>query len=66
MSLYKLAFEKACYLLIEPEHKVYWAIKALNLDMKLSGDKRLLQLNEMKEFRNDAFENTRIYKEKMA
>lgn len=32
--------------------------------MKAAGEKRLLQLNEMEEFRNNAYENAKIYKEK--
>ena len=34
------------------------------MDRKLAGEKRLLQLNELDEFHNDAYENARIYKEK--
>ena len=36
----------------------------LNTDSKLAGEKRLLQLSELDEFRNEAYENARIYKEK--
>ena len=34
------------------------------MDSKLAGEKRLLQLNELDEFLNEAYENARIYKEK--
>ena len=34
------------------------------MDSILAGEKRLLQLNELDEFRNEAYENARIYKEK--
>ncbi|XP_074292263.1 uncharacterized protein LOC141619138 [Silene latifolia] len=46
------------------EHKAYWAVKELNMDSKLSGEKRLLQLNELDEFRLQAYESSRLYKEK--
>ena len=34
------------------------------MDRKLAEEKRLLQLNELDEFRNEAYENARISKEK--
>ena len=34
------------------------------MDSTLASEKRLLQLNELDEFRNEAYENARIYKEK--
>lgn len=36
----------------------------MNMDIKIAGEKRLFQLSELEEFRLDAYENARIYKEK--
>ena len=34
------------------------------MDSKVAREKRILQLSELEEFRNEAYENARIYKEK--
>nr|GEV99060.1 reverse transcriptase domain-containing protein [Tanacetum cinerariifolium] len=59
---YKLVYGKSCHLPIELEHKAYWALKHVKFDLKTAGDHRKLQLNEL---RDQAYENSFIYKEKM-
>nr|GFA24900.1 reverse transcriptase domain-containing protein [Tanacetum cinerariifolium] len=61
---YKLVYGKSCHLPIELEHKVYWALKHDNFNLKTAGDHRKLQLNELNELRDQAYENSLIYKEK--
>ena len=41
-----------------------WAIKKLNFDFKATKEERLLQLNELEDLRNQAYDSARIYKDK--
>lgn len=46
------------------EGRAYWEKKVLNLDFALVGEKRLLQLNHLEEFRGQDYDLALSYKER--
>ena len=65
MSPYRIVFGKLCHLPLELEYKAMRAIKNLNFDFKTTREERLFQLSELEELRNEAYDNARIYKDKI-
>ncbi|XP_074378280.1 uncharacterized protein LOC141719802 [Apium graveolens] len=65
MSPFQLVYGKACHLPAELEYKAYWDLNKLNLDMSTAGERRMLQINDLDEFRLQAYENNKLYKEKV-
>ena len=64
MSPYRIVYGKPCHLPLELEYITMWAIKKLNFDFKAAKEEKLLQLNELEELRNEAYDNAKIYKDK--
>nr|GEW63242.1 reverse transcriptase domain-containing protein [Tanacetum cinerariifolium] len=46
------------------QHKAYWPLKHCNYDLLTAGGHRKVQLNELNELHDQAYENSLIYKEK--
>ena len=65
MSPYTIVYGKACHLPLNLQQKAYWAIKELNYDCKLAGEKRLFDIRSLDEWRTQANENAKLFKEKV-
>ena len=65
MSPYKMVYGKAYHLPLEIENKAFWAVKELNYDFKLAGEKRLFDISSLDEWRTQAYENAKLFKEKV-
>jgi transposase InsO family protein len=61
MTPYQFIYGKAFHLPVELEHKTYWAIKEMNLDLDAAVVKRRIQISELEEMRLKAYENARKY-----
>ena len=64
MSPYRIVFGKPCHLPLEMECKAMGAIKNLNWDIQVAKEKSLLQMNELEELMNEAYDHAMIYKDK--
>ena len=50
---------------VDTTEKYHWAIKEINYDFKLAGEKRLFDISSLDEWRTQAYENAKLFKEKV-
>src|SRR3954464_8542430 len=65
MSPDKMVYGKACHFPLKLEHKAFWAVRELNADPKLVGEKRLMNLTSLDEWRSEAYESAKMLKERV-
>ena len=64
MSPYQIVYGETCHLPIELEHRAHWAIWKWKMDLKQAGEHRMRQISELEEWRDKAYHNVSIYKER--
>ncbi|XP_025703655.1 uncharacterized protein [Arachis hypogaea] len=65
MSTFRLVYKKVFHLPVVVEHKAYWAMKECNSRLGGAKIERKLPMEELECLRLEAYENSRLYKEKV-
>ena len=65
LTPFQMVYGKSCHLPVELEHKAFWALKFLNFDKEKAGERRKIHMHQLEEMRNQAYESSRLYKERV-
>ncbi|XP_076941908.1 uncharacterized protein LOC143611612 [Bidens hawaiensis] len=60
---FRMVYGKACHLPVELEHRAYWGLRSVNLDLTQAAKNRYLQIHEVEELRDEAYARSWSYKE---
>ncbi|XP_076957926.1 uncharacterized protein LOC143633521 [Bidens hawaiensis] len=61
---FMLVYGKSCHLSVELEHRAYWVLKTVNVDLTEAARKRYFQIHELKELWDAAYSRSLNTKEK--
>ncbi|XP_076932969.1 uncharacterized protein LOC143598703 [Bidens hawaiensis] len=62
---YRLVYGKGCHLPVELTHRALWVVKNVNLDYECAGKEGKLNICELEELRDKAYECASAYKDQM-
>ncbi|XP_076917318.1 uncharacterized protein LOC143577352 [Bidens hawaiensis] len=61
---FRMVYGKEFHLPVELEHRAYWALKSVNLDLTQAVKNRCFQIHEVEELRHEAYARSWSYKER--
>src|SRR4051812_28939733 len=64
-SPYRTVFGYHCHLPTDLQQRCYWTCRIMNYDLQEAGEKDLLEFHELDDWRTDAHDKQRFYKERI-